>query len=114
MKELVVTTCQNVERMSSDLRELSNRVSKGQTLLTKASQTENKDAKMEEGESSQGKNGEAQSIDDRYFTMKLALEEVGLMRGRARGGGGGEGPRNGRKIFREEWSWCPKSASYCS
>lgn len=113
MKELVVTTCQNVERMSSDLRELSNRVSKGQTLLTKASQTENKDAKMEEGESSQGKNGEAQSIDDRYFTMKLALEEVGLMRGRARGGGG-EGPRNGRKIFREEWSWCPKSASYCS
>lgn len=37
LKELVVTTCRNVERMSSNLRELSDRVSKGQTLLTEAS-----------------------------------------------------------------------------
>lgn len=57
LKELVVTTYRNVERISNDLRELSDRVSKGQSMLTEASQTKNKEVDMEEGESSQEKNG---------------------------------------------------------
>lgn len=52
LKELVVTTGRNVERISCGLRKLADLVSKGQSMITKGSQSKNKDIMTEEGESS--------------------------------------------------------------
>lgn len=53
---------------------------------------------------------EAQSIDDKDLAMKLALKEVGHSGPDKKGGR----PKEWEENIWEQWSWCPKSASYRS